>query len=132
MPGIARAWRLMSSCSRSSFLNLFLNSAHAMRGKGTIAVSLTAGDDSCRISVADTGPGIPPEIRAKLFTPFVTTKSRGTGLGLSTVKRLVEAHGGTIDVDCPPEGGTIVAISLPLVDHVKTHVQPGPRFWPRS
>ena len=96
------------------FLNLFLNSAHAMRGKGTIAVSLTAGDGSCRIAVADTGPGIPPEVRAKLFTPFVTTKSRGTGLGLSTVKRLVEAHGGTIDVDCPPEGGTIVAISLPL------------------
>jgi two-component system sensor kinase FixL len=95
------------------FLNLFLNSAHAMRGKGTIAVSLTAGDGSCRIAVADTGPGIPPEIRAKLFTPFVTTKARGTGLGLSTVKRLVEAHGGAIDVDCPPEGGTIVTISLP-------------------
>ena len=44
----------------------------------------------------------------------MTTKSRGTGLGLSTVKRLVEAHGGTIDVDCPPEGGTTVVISLPL------------------
>jgi len=96
------------------FLNLFLNSAHAMRGKGTIAASLTAGDGCCRISIADTGPGISPEVRAKLFTPFVTTKSRGTGLGLSTVKRLIEAHGGTIDVDCPPEGGTIVAISLPL------------------
>jgi two-component system sensor kinase FixL len=97
------------------FLNLFLNSAHAMAGKGTIAVSLTAVDGSCRIAVADTGPGIPPEVRAKLFTPFVTTKSRGTGLGLSTVKRLVEAHGGAIDVDCPPEGGTIVTISLPLL-----------------
>jgi len=96
------------------FLNLFLNSAHAMRGKGTIAVSLTGLDGYCRIAVADTGPGIPPEIRATLFTPFVTTKSRGTGLGLSTVKRLVEAHGGAIEVDCPPEGGTIVAISVPL------------------
>ena len=96
------------------FLNLFLNSAHAMQRQGTIAVTLTAVDGGCRIAVADTGPGIPPEVRAKLFTPFVTTKSRGTGLGLSTVKRLVEAHGGTIDVDCPPEGGTIVAISLPL------------------
>jgi two-component system sensor histidine kinase PilS (NtrC family) len=48
------------------------------------------------------------------LTPFVTTKSRGTGLGLSTVKRLVEAHHGTIHVVCPPEGGTTVVISLPL------------------
>ena len=96
------------------FLNLFLNSAHAMRQKGAIAVTLSASEDVCRIEVADTGPGIPPEIRAKLFTPFVTTKSRGTGLGLSTVKRLVEAHAGTIQVDCPPEGGTTVVISLPL------------------
>jgi two-component system sensor histidine kinase HydH len=96
------------------FLNLFLNSAHAMRQKGAIAVTLSAGEGVCRIEVADTGPGIPPEIRAKLFTPFVTTKSRGTGLGLSTVKRLVEAHAGTVHVDCPPGGGTIVVISLPL------------------
>ena len=90
------------------FLNLFLNSAHAMRHTGAITVSLTAVDSSCRIAVSDTGPGISPEVRAKLFTPFVTTKSRGTGLGLSTVKRLVEAHGGEIDVDCPPNGGTTV------------------------
>jgi two-component system sensor kinase FixL len=96
------------------FLNLFLNSAHAMRDKGTITVSLTVVDGSCRIAVADTGPGISPEVRAKLFTPFVTTKSRGTGLGLSTVKRLVEAHDGEIHVDCPPNGGTTVVISLPL------------------
>ena len=82
--------------------------------QGAIRVSLAAEDASCRIAVSDTGPGIPPEVRARLFTPFVTTKSRGTGLGLSTVKRLVEAHGGEIRVDCPPEGGTTVVISLPL------------------
>ena len=96
------------------FLNLFLNSAHAMRDKGTIAVFLAAADGSCRVAVSDTGPGIPPEVRAKLFTPFVTTKSRGTGLGLSTVKRLVEAHGGEIHVESPPGGGTTVTISMPL------------------
>jgi two-component system sensor kinase FixL len=96
------------------FLNLFLNSAHAMRHTGAITVSLTTVDSSCRIAVSDTGPGISPEVRAKLFTPFVTTKSRGTGLGLSTVKRLVEAHGGEIVVECPPNGGTTVVISLPL------------------
>ncbi|MEP7304364.1 MAG: PAS domain S-box protein [Acidobacteriota bacterium] len=99
---------------KSVFLNLFLNSAHAMRQKGTIAVALSSAEGTGRIEVADTGPGIPTEIRAKLFTPFVTTKSRGTGLGLSTVKRLIEAHNGTIEVACPPEGGTTVVITLPL------------------
>ena len=96
------------------FLNLFINSAHAMRGKGVITVSVTTEDGSCEIAVSDTGPGISPEIRDKLFTPFVTTKSRGTGLGLSTVKRLVEAHDGYVRVDCPPAGGTTITIVLPL------------------
>jgi signal transduction histidine kinase len=64
--------------------------------------------------MSDAGPGIPPEVRDKLFTPFVTTKSRGTGLGLSTVKRLVEAHHGQIVVESPAAGGTAVTIRLPL------------------
>jgi signal transduction histidine kinase len=88
------------------FLNLFLNSAHAMRGKGVISVSVMSADNACQIAVADVGPGIPPDVREKLFTPFFTTKSRGTGLGLSTVKRVVEAHHGRIHVACPPGGGT--------------------------
>ncbi len=96
------------------FLNLFLNSAQAMRQQGAISVSLAAEGGSCRIAIADSGPGIPPEVQARLFTPFVTTKSRGTGLGLSTVKRLVEAHGGEIRVDSPPGGGTTVVIALPM------------------
>jgi len=52
-------------------------------------------------------------VRQKLFTPFFTTKARGTGLGLSTAKRLVEAHGGTILIECPPGGGTTVTLELP-------------------
>jgi signal transduction histidine kinase len=96
------------------FLNLFLNSVHAMRHEGRIAVTLSSADGHCCIDITDTGPGIPPDIRGKLFTPFVTTKSRGTGLGLPTVKRLVEAHDGTIEIVCPPEGGTRVHLALPL------------------
>jgi two-component system sensor kinase FixL len=96
------------------FLNLLINSAHAMRGKGLIRVLVTAADSMCHIAVSDTGPGIPAEIRGKLFTPFVTTKARGTGLGLSTVKRLVEAHQGTIEVESPPAGGTTMTVRLPL------------------
>jgi signal transduction histidine kinase len=98
------------------FLNLMVNSAQAMRdGSGRIKVSVLASAGKCRIDFADDGPGIPPDIREKIFTPFFTTKSRGTGLGLATARRLIEAHRGTIDVLCPPAGGTTVSIQLPVV-----------------
>jgi two-component system sensor kinase FixL len=96
------------------FVNILVNGAHAMQGRGAIQVSVSIQDRVCSIVVRDTGPGIPPEIREKIFTPFFTTKSRGTGLGLATAKRLVEAHAGTIRVACPPEGGTVVTIELPI------------------
>jgi signal transduction histidine kinase len=98
------------------FTNVFINSAQAMRGNGTIRVALTSADSMGLFVVSDEGPGISPEIRSKLFTPFVTTKARGTGLGLSTVKRLIEAHHGDIHVECPPGGGTAVTIRLPLAE----------------
>jgi two-component system sensor kinase FixL len=93
--------------------NLLLNAAHAMQGSGEIFVTVTATEHTCRIAIADSGPGIPPEVRQKLFTPFFTTKARGTGLGLSTAKRFLEAHGGTILVECPSRGGTTVTLELP-------------------
>ena len=96
------------------FLNLLMNGAHAMGGEGRIDVSIGAAGGWCRVSFSDAGPGIPPEIREKIFTPFFTTKSRGTGLGLATAKRLVDAHRGTIRVECPPSGGTTVTVELPL------------------
>ena len=96
------------------FVNLLMNAAHAMNASGTIAVSVRAGNGSCSIAVRDAGPGIPSAVREKIFTPFFTTKSRGTGLGLPTAKRLVEAHHGTISIDCPPQGGTVVTVQLPI------------------
>jgi signal transduction histidine kinase len=87
-----------------------------MQGRGRIRVSLTSHDGSGQIAIRDEGPGIPKEIRDKIFSPFFTTKSRGTGLGLATVKRLVDAHQGAIRVDCPPNGGTVVTVRLPLAD----------------
>jgi PAS domain S-box-containing protein len=98
---------------RIVFFNLMLNSAQAMRGEGRITVSVQAADGWCRIVFQDSGPGIPPDIRDKIFTPFFTTKSRGTGLGLPTAKRFVEALRGTIDVVCPPNGGTVIVVQLP-------------------
>jgi len=95
------------------FVNLLVNGAHAMQGRGTIQVSLGLIGDSCELAFMDEGPGIPSEVREKIFTPFFTTKSRGSGLGLPTAKRIVEAHQGTISIACPPSGGTTVTVELP-------------------
>jgi two-component system, LuxR family, sensor kinase FixL len=96
------------------FQNLIVNSAQAMRGSGSIRVWVGTTSNVCEIRFADAGPGIPPDVRPKIFSPFFTTKARGTGLGLSTAKRLVEAHHGTIQIECPPAGGTTVTIQLPV------------------
>jgi signal transduction histidine kinase len=69
--------------------------------------------DKCQIAFADDGLGIPSDIREKIFTPFFTTKARGSGLGLPTAKRLIEAHCGNITIQCPTTGGTIVTVELP-------------------
>jgi signal transduction histidine kinase len=97
------------------FHNLLINSAHAMHGLGQIRVQVAAVDRACRIAISDQGPGIPADVRDKIFIPFFTTKRRGTGLGLPTAKRFIEAHDGRITVDCPPSGGTTVTVHLPLV-----------------
>ena len=96
------------------FLNLLINSAQAMKGHGLITIDVSADAHSCCVVTSDTGPGIPSEIRSRLFTPFVTTKARGTGLGLSTVRRLIEAHHGEIRVESPASGGARVTVTLPL------------------
>jgi PAS domain S-box-containing protein len=101
---------------RIVFQNLLINGAHAMQGKGRIRVAVATVDSACQIEFVDAGPGIPAEVREKIFTPFFTTKSRGSGLGLPTAKRLIEAHNGSIVITCPPAGGTRVVIQLPMSD----------------
>jgi PAS domain S-box-containing protein len=68
-----------------------------------------------RVSIADTGPGIPPEVLPRIFEPLFTTKNFGVGLGLPTVRQIVELHGGTIDVDSLPGEGTTFTVWLPRV-----------------
>ena len=68
----------------------------------------------CRVVITDSGPGIPPEIRPRLFTPFVTTKARGTGLGLSTVKSICAAHGAEVEVLSTPGAGSTFRVRQPL------------------
>jgi two-component system sensor kinase FixL len=96
------------------FHNLLVNGAQAMQGKGAIRVSIGQVDSICQVTFADQGPGMSADVRERVFTPFFTTKARGSGLGLPTSKRLVEAHHGRLIVDCPPAGGTRVTVELPL------------------
>jgi two-component system NtrC family sensor kinase len=67
------------------------------------------------VAVTDTGPGIPPEAIEEIFTPFVSTKRRGTGLGLSVSRRIVEEHGGWITAESPPGEGATFRVCLPLI-----------------
>jgi signal transduction histidine kinase len=89
-------------------VNLVSNAVESMRGMGgRVELGCSTAGDQVRISVSDTGPGIPPEVVDTLFDPFVTTKEAGTGLGLSIVKRIIESHGGEVDVETSPYGTTI-------------------------
>jgi PAS domain S-box-containing protein len=98
---------------RATLLNLLLNAAQAMGNEGRIVVRTSRKDGWAMIQVRDTGPGIPAEIRDQVFEPFFTTKARGGGLGLPIARRTAELHGGTLTLECPTSGGTIVTMSLP-------------------
>ncbi len=99
------------------FMNLLLNAGQAIEGKGEITISTEAvGDDAVRISIADTGRGIPPEHLNRIFDPFFTTKpvGQGTGLGLSLAWGIVRRHGGCIEVSSTPGHGSTFTITLPV------------------
>jgi signal transduction histidine kinase len=79
----------------------------------TVGTGASNGRD-LRVTVTDTGPGIPPEIIDRLFEPFFTTKPNGTGLGLPITRRIIYEHGGSINVESQPNKGATFTISLPI------------------
>jgi PAS domain S-box-containing protein len=99
---------------RSTVLNLLLNAAQAISGRGRIAVALMQRDKECVLEVRDSGPGVPADLRDRIFEPFFTTKARGGGLGLPIARRTAELHGGTLTLTSPPDGGAVFTLTLPL------------------
>ena len=96
-----------------AFANLILNAVQAMPEGGTLTIAGSVYDHAIVIKVKDTGVGIPAEIEEKLFTPLVTGKAKGTGLGLAVAKRIIDAHGGTITFESERGKGTTFTVTLP-------------------
>lgn len=117
LPPVKGDWRALDQV----FNNLISNAIDVMREKGGILSvrvtlsTLVSNRPHLEIAVSDNGPGIPDDIRDRIFEPFVTTKSSGTGLGLSITKRIVTAHRGSITFNSYP-GGTIFRVFLPACE----------------
>ena len=98
---------------RRVLLNLFANSRDAMKGGGAITVSTEDSPAGYRITVSDTGEGIPPEALSRLTTPFTTLKENGSGLGLFLAREILQHHGGRLELQSIQGEGTSVILTLP-------------------
>jgi two-component system sensor histidine kinase AtoS len=98
---------------RAALLNVTMNACQAAGTEG-VEVVIAVHQGYCRIAVHDRGPGIPPDVRERMFEPFFTTRAGGTGLGLAIVKRLVELLNGTISLGDRSGGGTVAEVTVPL------------------
>jgi signal transduction histidine kinase len=98
---------------RRAFGNLIKNAVEATTGTGALTVTTTVEADDVVVHIADDGPGIPPDRRDRVFDPYVTSKTEGTGLGLALVRQTVEQHGGTVAVAETGGGGATFVVRLP-------------------
>lgn len=95
--------------------NVITNAVEAMGHGGGLAIVLAQSGRFVSMTITDTGPGIPPEARARITDAFYTTKTRGLGLGLALTRQIIERFGGTMDIPPPPpSGGTSIRLTLPL------------------
>ena len=131
-------FRMDAGQLRQVFENLLINAAEAAGERGTVAIEIErvaapAGaseqdswgefDELVVVRVEDSGPGIPDDVKERIFHPFFTTKNQGSGVGLSTVKKIVDSHGGLIDVDRASLGGARFTVRLPMITHKKINVE---------
>lgn len=107
---------------RQIVFNLIKNALQASPNGGRIWITMDgSSSNGFTLSISDDGPGIPDNIGQKLFTPFYTTKTNGTGLGLATVKKLTELHGGKVSFKNRPGGGAVFTVEIPDVMEGKTN-----------
>ena len=110
---------------RQLFTNLLVNAFEALSGAGTVRITASALDEDIvrggdqpepmiQICIADDGPGVPPEVVDRIFSPFFTTKPQGSGLGLAIVRKIVDAHDGRIDVSSRAGAGTTFRVTVPV------------------
>lgn len=106
---------------RQVVANIFLNALQAVTHGGRITIRTARSDESISLTISDTGCGMSPEIKDKIFIPFFTTKEphEGTGLGLSVVLDIVKGLGGSIRVDSEPGVGTSVQVVLPVAANAR-------------
>ncbi|MGE5386159.1 MAG: ATP-binding protein [Betaproteobacteria bacterium] len=103
--------------------NLLRNAEDALEGRldGRIELVTELRGRCAQLALSDNGPGFPSELLARVFEPYVTTKAKGTGLGLPIVKKIVDEHRGTIEINNAPEGGARIVIRLPLAKEEENH-----------
>lgn len=109
---------------KQAFLNLFNNAIDAMSGGGMLSVVATAEPHGVRVTIRDTGTGIPSEHLNNIFEPFFTTKGGGSGLGLAITHNIVSDHGGTIEVESRPDEGTTFVLTFSTDPERKSAVPP--------
>jgi signal transduction histidine kinase len=122
---------LDESLCEQAFLNLVQNAYEAMQDEddgGTLRVEVQLitqnGREGVELRLADTGPGVPEELREEIFNPFVTTKKTGVGLGLSIVSKIVDGHHGSIHVENAAEGGAVFTLFFPLEETGEPYALP--------
>jgi signal transduction histidine kinase len=99
---------------KQALLNVVVNAIQSMKDGGELRIECSSAGDTAEIRIVDTGPGIPPELRDKIFRLYFTTKQGGSGIGLAMTFRIVQLHDGTIDFSSEPGKGTTFVIRLPI------------------
>jgi signal transduction histidine kinase len=107
--------RIDPEAFRGALLNLVLNAQQAMPGGGQLVARTKRSDGQVTLDLIDTGAGMDAKTLAHIFDAFYSTKPGGTGLGLPTARKIIEAHGGTIGVESEPGKGTKFCIALPAI-----------------
>jgi PAS domain S-box-containing protein len=117
---------------KQAFFNIAKNALQAMSNGGLLRISVTATDHFLSIAFRDNGSGISPEDFGNIFEPYYTTKQGGSGLGLMIVQRIIQDHGGSIDIHSEPQMGTTFTVFLPLDERrvrlLKPHGRPKPEL----